>query len=381
MKVRRSLIFLAWLSSSGLFAQPSARETGKNTVMPTENAASDTTVQKKPPYKNNLVKRFIREFNAMDTTYITPNKYNWAVMLQNTNSFEFYSLNNKERQQELSFSPNPSIKIGPYLGWRWIFLGYTFEVSSIGKGQQTKKTELELSLYSSMLGCDLIYRRTGNDFRLRKVRGLGEESEMVEGSYVKGIDVRVTGINAYYIFNHKRFSYPAAFAQSTVQRKNCGSWKAGASYTTHELNFDYNALPPAITQNPDHQLSPDFHVDHIKYTDFSVSCGYAYNWVFKKNWLFCISLTPALGYKKTITYATIHETPESGPTQASHMRNLNIDATLRAGLVWNNTKYFGGLSLIVHNYNYRHNRLGINNTFGTLNLYIGLNFHKRKNYI
>ena len=65
---------------------------------------------------------------------------------------------------------------------------------------------------------------------------------------------------------------------------------------------------------------------------------------------------------------------------ASHQRNLNIDVTGRAGQVWNNTKYFGGLSLIVHNYNYRHNRLPINHTFGTQNLNIGPNFHKRKAY-
>lgn len=89
---------------------------------------------------------------------------------------------------------------------------------------------------------------------------------------------------------------------------------------------------------------------------------------------------PAIGYKKTHTAAVQPENETETSALASHLRNLNFDVTGRAGLVWNNTKYFGGLSLIVHNYNYRHNRLSINNTFGTLNLYIGLNFHKRKAY-
>ena len=61
------------------------------------------------------------------------------MILQNTNSFETYTLHSRELGQKLSFSPRPAIKIGPYLGWRWIFLGYTFEVSSLGKGQQSKK--------------------------------------------------------------------------------------------------------------------------------------------------------------------------------------------------------------------------------------------------
>ena len=257
------------------------------------NAAASTEMPK--PEKGNIFSQFFKAFNAMDTTYISPNRYNWAFMLQNTNSFETYALHSRELGQKLSFSPKPAVKIGPYLGWRWIFLGYTFEVSSLGKGHESRKTELELSLYSAMLGCDLIYRRTGDDFRLRKADGLGQAAEAAEGSSCHGINVKVTGINAYYIFNHKRFSYPAAFAQSTVQRRSCGSWKVGLSYTEHALNFNYNALPAELTHNTGHELSQDFRINDLKYTDISVSCGYAYNWVFKRNWLFCISVAPAIG--------------------------------------------------------------------------------------
>lgn len=302
MKLRNVLTIYACLSCAATLAQSPIGESHTTVRDFTDSAGTAVPSDSPQNRKGNIFKQFFRAFNAMDTTYITPNKYNWAFMLQNTNSFETYTLHSRELGQKLSFSPRPAIKIGPYLGWRWIFLGYTFEVSSLGKGQQSKKTEFELSLYSSMLGCDLIYRRTGDDFRLRKVKGLGEEAREVEGENYHGINVKVTGINAYYIFNHKRFSYPAAFAQSTVQRKSCGSWKVGFAYTRHELDFDYNALPPVLTHNPNHELSQDFQVDKVKYTDFSLSCGYAYNWVFKKNWLFCISIVPAIGYKKN-TYS------------------------------------------------------------------------------
>lgn len=333
------------------------------------------------PKKIGFLKRVIRSFDRMDTTYITPNKYNWAFMLQNTNSYEVYTLNDKELGQKLSFSPKPGVKFGPYLGWRWIFLGYTFEMSSLNDQLKSKKTEFELSLYSAMVGCDLIYRRTGNDFRLRKIEGLGDEATRFENTSCNGITVKVTGINVYYIFNHNRFSYPAAFAQSTVQRKSCGSWKIGFSYTRHFLDFNYDALPYGLTHDPDHRLSTDFQVDNLKYTDYSVSFGYAYNWVFKRNWLFCISLSPAIGYKKADTDLTdVTERETYSFFSRRNLKNFNVDATLRAGLVWNTTKYFGGLSLIVHNYNYRHKQLNISNSFGTLNIYMGLNFHKRKGY-
>lgn len=344
------------------------------------NMADSNATNLQKPKKDNFIKRFIKEFDNIDTTFITPNKYNWAFMLQNTNSFETYTLHSRELGQRLSFSPKPTVKIGPYFGWRWIFLGYTFELSSLGEGQKSQKTEFELSLYSSMLGCDLIYRRTGNDFRLRKVSGVSEKAKEVEGETFEGINVNVMGINAYYIFNHRRFSYPAAFAQSTVQRKSCGTWKAGFSYTQHELEFDYAALPKELTDNSDTELSQDFRINKLKYHNFSLSCGYAYNWVFKKNWLLCVSVTPALGYKITDTNVTKMATIDNEDMPKFDFNNFCFDVTGRVGLVWNNTKYFGGLSMIVHNYNYRHKKLTISNTFGTINLYLGLNFHKRKAY-
>ena len=56
------------------------------------------------------------------------------------------------------------------------------------------------------------------------------------------------GLNLYYIFNNRRFSYPAAFSQSTNQRCNAGSFIAGFSVSTHNLNFDYTKLPEIIQE-------------------------------------------------------------------------------------------------------------------------------------
>ena len=150
MKLRNVLTIYACLSCVAALAQSPIGESHTTVRDFTDSAGTAVPSDSPQNRKGNIFKQFFRAFNAMDTTYITPNKYNWAFMLQNTNSFETYTLHSQELGQKLSFSPRPAIKIGPYLGWRWIFLGYTFEVSSLGKGQQSKKTEFELSLYSSM---------------------------------------------------------------------------------------------------------------------------------------------------------------------------------------------------------------------------------------
>ena len=122
-----------------------------------ERLARLQNVKRKVKHAGGILFRFIKSFDDYDTTYISPNYYNFTVMAQNTNYFQTYRLDGTDQanhSQRISTKPASSIKVGPYFGWRWIFLGYTFDVShpqAIGKS-----TEFSFSLYSSMLGCDFI---------------------------------------------------------------------------------------------------------------------------------------------------------------------------------------------------------------------------------
>lgn len=148
------------------------------------------------------------------------------------------------------------------------------------------------------------------------------------------------------------------------------------------MTFDYEKLPREIISSPEYPLKPAFMLDRIDYMDYSVSFGYAYNWVFRRNWLLSVSLEPAIGYKKARANTSDVNTETDGAEESDRtvLQNVHVNGTGRIGLVWNNTRYFGGMSIIVRNFNYRRNRLTISNTFGTVNFYIGLNFHKRKAY-
>ena len=175
---------------------------------------------------------FVKNFSRVDTNYIEPQHYNYTLMLQNTNTYEIYRISTPNGNV-FTFAPQPSIKLGPYAGWRWVFLGYTIDLTHLND-RNTKK-EFDLSLYSSQIGIDLFYRKTGNDYKMRYVY-LGENvdtSPMKDISY-DGLTASIKGFNIYYIFNHNRFSYPAAFSQSTVQRRSCGSPMVGIGYTNSQ---------------------------------------------------------------------------------------------------------------------------------------------------
>ena len=332
------------------------------------------------PRKNILqrLRNFVESFSDVDTNYIEPQAYNYTVMLQNTNTYEVYHVWNKAGQ-EFVFSPKPSYKLGPYVGWRWVFLGYTIDLTHIG-GKSTKQ-DFNLSLYSSKLGVDLFYRKSGNDYRISKIKlGPTYNTDPMNNTSFNGFTYDIKGFNIYYIFNNKKFSYPAAYSQSTIQRRSCGSVLAGIGYTKHKLSINWARLNELVEQRlgsyyAHHVIDSSMTSASIEYTDYSISGGYAYNWVFAHNWLFDASLQGAIGYKHSKSDVTNRNDILS---REFNFRNFNLDGILRLGIVWNNMRWYVGSNAVFHGYNYRKKQFSTNNYFGSLNFYVGYNFGRRR---
>ena len=331
--------------------------------------------------KKELIKAYLKgkieDLNAIDTTWISPNYYNFTFMIQNTNTFESFSVASADNAaiNRIDFSPAPTFRLGAYFGWRWLFLGYTFNVNDIlGKkrANEKKNTEVDFSIYTSKIGIDLYYRKTGNNFKIKEPEKWTTDGYPINDDF-NGLNIRMKGFNIYYIFNHRFFSFPAAYSQSTEQRRSCGSFKLGFSYSQHKVSFDYTLLPKTLQDN----MSEAMKFDRVYYSDYNISFGYAYNWVFKYNWLLDVSLTPAVAY----THSHLESDGNFNLFRNLRFKNLNFDLITRIALVYNNAKYFVGLSFIYHSFNYKKEQFSINNSFGSLNFYVGLNFKKRKEYL
>lgn len=373
---RLSLLLLLLLCSAYLMAQGAKRDTIVQRHKTMFSALTDgvTTltdgIATGVLYTGKKIKKIGKEFNAIDTTFISPNRYNLAFMLEHSIWYEHYRLGSRgsNQTQQLGFSPNLGTKLGIYFGWRWIFLGYTFDIEDLfgDNKNKPKKKEMSLNIYSSKFGVDLYYRKTGSDFKLRSHEGF-QLNEPLRNFHFDGLESSIRGLNAYWIFNHKKFSYPAAYSQSTNQRKSAGSFMAGFSYSQHKISFNHEKLPEAMQE----QLSPNLQFHRIKYSDYSLGFGYGYNWVFAKNWVSNLSLLPGIGYKKSKI--------DDNDFKGEHwIKDINFDLITRAAIVYNNSKYFAGMSLVMHTYDYRKPYLSVTNSFGTLRIYAGFNFWKRK---
>ena len=363
-------MLMGWATAT---AQDSLQTERLRTEMQKADILQTDTVKKQ--HEIGIIRETIRGFDRTEDDYIEPQHYEFTVMGQVTRTYENFVLSSNG--QSIRLAPDRQTKVGPYFGWRWFFFGYMFDIKNIGFSQNGLRKSFDLSIYSSQVGVDIFYRRTGDDYKIRDVDLDGVDGSLFEGMPFAGVNVGITGVSAYYIFNHGRFSYPAAFSQSTCQKISCGSWLAGAGYTHNTLDMDYEELEKALNSRmsggQELKLDSGMMFKDIQYNDFIISGGYAYNWVFAKNCLFCASAQLALTYKTSWGKVADEK-------QGFDFAKVNLDGIWRFGLVYNNTRWYVGASAIFRSNNYRSSRFKANNMFGSLNAYIGYNFVLKKKY-
>ena len=202
-----------------------------------------------------------------------------------------------------------------------------------------KDYEFNLNYYSSRLSLDFSYQRSetlAGDFT-----GDRGDLRLESGEAL----LKVLNIAGYYTFNHRRFSYPAAFTQSYIQRRSAGSWLAGISYqggsikTTDDLK----------ARNPN---APDvrIYIGHV-----GIGGGYGYNWVPSKKWLLHLSILPTV-----VVYNRNNMTVNGERKESQHMR-LNMLFNERAAVVYNfSPRYFVSLTAVVNNSVFKDDNVTVN---------------------
>ena len=202
-----------------------------------------------------------------------------------------------------------------------------------------KDYEFNLNYYSSRLSLDFSYQRSetlAGDFT-----GDRGDLRLESGEAL----LKVLNIAGYYTFNHRRFSYPAAFTQSYIQRRSAGSWLAGISYqggsikTTDDLK----------ARNPN---APDvrIYIGHV-----GIGGGYGYNWVPSRKWLLHLSILPTV-----VVYNRNNMTVNGERKEAQHMR-LNMLFNERAAVVYNfSPRYFVSLTAVVNNSVFKDDNVTVN---------------------
>ena len=216
-----------------------------------------------------------------------------------------------------------------------------------------KDYEFNLNYYSSRLSLDLSYQRS------ETLAGdiVGDRGEQHLQS--DDVTLKVLNIAGYYTFNHRRFSYPAAFTQSYVQRRSAGSWLAGISYQGGSIKTTDN-LKARSPNAPDVRI----YIGHL-----GIGGGYGYNWVPSRKWLFHLSLLPTF-----VVYNRNNMTVNDERKEAQHMQ-FNMIFNERAAIVYNfSPRYFAGATAVVNNSVFKDDAVTVNQNKWRARAFIGMRF-------
>ena len=129
--------------------------------------------------------------------------------------------------------------------------------------------EVNINSYGNRFGWDFIYQDARNFTGWHDHEGVGRIELPADM-----LSVKTLNLNAYYAFNGRRFSYPAAFSQSYIQRRSAGSLLLAASGMAQHATLDWLLKT------------------ELKMTNIGIGAGYGYNYVPARGWLLHLSALP-----------------------------------------------------------------------------------------
>lgn len=270
----------------------SALASAVRTVMPllalltaaNASAQSDTTADSVPtPWTRKVVK----EINAVldtrdrmrklryDTAYMAKPSQRWTVKLRANISGN--ALNTHGTIDDINLRSrlraDMKITIGASVSYRGLSVGFALNPAKLSG--RNKDLELNLNAYGNRVGGDVVMVATKTYKGTALVNGT--DYDIAAGA----VSMKMLTATGYYAFNHRRFSIPAAFTQSQVQRRSCGSWLAGLSFMAAGITTAAGAVPGTEGSN-------------LWFVSAALGGGYGYNFVIGSQWLIHLSAVPQL---------------------------------------------------------------------------------------
>ena len=215
----------------------------------------------------------------VDTAYITRPTTKWTVTARlnvsgakieaegiDQSALPFGSSNNGQHfKAEMEANRKATLSVGvSYLG-----LSLSASLNPAKLMGKYRDFELNFNSYGRRFGFDIIYQDAKNFKGWHDHEGM-ERIELPDGL----LSVKTLNLNAFYVFNSQRFSYPAAFSQSYIQRRSAGSFLLAASGMGQHATLDW-----------DQEMQ-------LKITNIGLGAGYGYNYVPSQGWLLHISALP-----------------------------------------------------------------------------------------
>lgn len=352
--------------------------------------------------KINLIDEFL---NGSDHSYIEEPDYNSYLYLYNYGFNKDFKYQLSHGRQSLKVGPGMMDEVGFTIGYGFLSIGYSKDVGSFFDRESNDNSQFQFSIYTNPFGINYYKRTMSDGFMIKSSSGFemfdalnsgfdlgnidveGGTPVDLKGKKFDGLSTFENGIEFYYIFNNKRFSFPAAYDMSYKQLKSTGSFIAGAAYSNYKSDLimtrspfiDTEQFTKYIEDETDNwqYIACETIEKEFYYRTVNLELGYSYNWVFSKNWLANLTLKPNISYKwsKSIDWFIATTSFE-----CEKYHDFTINAKASAAVAWNNGKWYAGAFGNIEKSSFNNPSIKVEGLYFDMQTYIGIYFNlfKRK---
>ena len=315
------------------------------------------TSEKKPGLGKRINNKLSKKYftTKYDTNYVARPKEKWLLRLLGNQTGNY--IHAKGTVHDVYSKYDLHTKTNYTMGLEVNYcddVAATFSINPAKIGGDYNDYEFNFEYHGQKLSFDINYLRATSlkgDMKLGDIDHLDEE----------GMRMNVVNASAYYIFNNRKFSYPAALFQNYYQLRSAGSWLAGLTVQSGSIKTT-DALKE---RNP---LAPEV---HLTFANVALGGGYGYNFVFGQcsQWLLHLSALPSLVVYKH------NRLTVNGDEMKDHGLCFNMLFNERAAVVYHFTPRFNaGASLIMSNSIYSNDNIKINQNKWLARAFFGVRF-------
>ena len=262
-----------------------------------------------------------RQHKGLNEEYVVVPDERWAAKLFTDFYWNAISLQGKFEDEPFKASLYTPLQVKEGIALSWRGLTLSFSIQPFGKYKNSLSAGI--NSYGRKFAFELNFKYDAN-FSGKAVSD-DEEILIPKGS----VNHTAFTNDVYYIFNGERFSYPAVFNQTRIQKRSAGSAIAALSMnimTTkalHSSDFPYPTM-------------------QLRGFNLGIGAGYGYNWVLGE-WTLHASLIPTLVLIDSSSLL-IGSEKEKLRYQFGH-----FITTGNVAVVYNHNRFFAGFRTVVHN--------------------------------
>jgi hypothetical protein len=307
---------------------------------------------------------FLRD--TVDSEYIENLSRRLTIRtLLDTKTFEFSIRHRRGAGPIIRYAPNttPSIGLGAYYynlgGVLTVRLMYNKEVRNLRYGE-TKSFDLQFNGYGPRFSTDLIYQSYKGFYLSNPALFIPNWSSGQPFPQLPNLHIHNIGVNLYYIFNHYKFSYQAAFIQTKRQKKDAGTFLLMTSLWLSDFDNDSILVPEPIRP----ELGGRTGFEAGKFYTLALMPGYAFTKVHNRFFgTGSISLGPGIQYRK---YQL------EGDTQDNIGLQPRINVRVAGG--YNGENFISGLSVVLDRVTSNFENINIRTNTNNLKLFVAYRF-------